>query len=198
MPNSLGQHELQHATPPCPSPTPGVHSDSRPSSPWCHLGISSSVVPFSSCPPIPPSIRVFSNESTLCMRWPKYWVSAVASFLPKKSQGWCLIGKENYRFHMRAIPRYEELMQRRNSLFFFSLEKNSLKEHCESVFYVLRADLGLACRTVRAVWNGMAFIVRQRATVPERKQVKVCLDNHLLDLLSDRSLKGRGRLGLWS
>ena len=39
-------------------------------------------------PPIPPSIRVFSNESTLCMRWPKYWVSALASFLPKKSQGW--------------------------------------------------------------------------------------------------------------
>ena len=39
-------------------------------------------------PPIPPSIRVFSNESTLHMRWPKYWSSALASFLPKKSQGW--------------------------------------------------------------------------------------------------------------
>ena len=39
-------------------------------------------------PPIPPSIRVFSNESTLRMRWPKYWTSALASFLPKKSQGW--------------------------------------------------------------------------------------------------------------
>ena len=39
-------------------------------------------------PPIPPSIRVFSNESTLCMRWPKYWVSALASVLPKNTQGW--------------------------------------------------------------------------------------------------------------
>ena len=39
-------------------------------------------------PPIPPSIRIFSNESTLCMRWPKYGVSALASFLPKTSQGW--------------------------------------------------------------------------------------------------------------
>jgi len=39
-------------------------------------------------PPIPPNITVFSNESTLCMRWPKYWSSALASFLPKKSQGW--------------------------------------------------------------------------------------------------------------
>ena len=43
------------------------------SSRWCHPAISSSVVPFSSCPQIPPSIRVFSSESTLCMRWPKYW-----------------------------------------------------------------------------------------------------------------------------
>ena len=88
--DSLRPHELQHARPPCPSPTPGVHPDSRPSSQWCHPAISSSVVPFSSCPPIPPSIsiRVFSNESTLHLRWPKYWISALASFLPQKSQGW--------------------------------------------------------------------------------------------------------------
>ena len=50
MSNSLWPHELQHTRPPCPSPTPGVHSDSRPSSQWCHPAISSSVVPFSSCP----------------------------------------------------------------------------------------------------------------------------------------------------
>ena len=48
--DSLRPHELQHARPPCPSPTPGVHSDSRPSSQWCHPAISSSVIPFSSCP----------------------------------------------------------------------------------------------------------------------------------------------------
>ena len=46
--DSLWSHEPQHATPPCPSPSPGVHPDSRPSSPWCHPAISSSVVPFSS------------------------------------------------------------------------------------------------------------------------------------------------------
>ena len=66
--NSLQPHESQHARPPCPSPTPGVHSNSCPSSGWCHPAISSSVIPFSSCLQIPPSIRVFSNESTLCMR----------------------------------------------------------------------------------------------------------------------------------
>ena len=49
----------------------GVYSNSCPLSQWCHPTISSSVIPFSSCPL--PSIRVFSNESTLCMRWPKYW-----------------------------------------------------------------------------------------------------------------------------
>ena len=68
---TLQHHELQHARPPCPSPTPGVHSNSRPSSPWCHPAIFCR--PLLLLPPIPPSIRVFSNESTLCMRWPKYW-----------------------------------------------------------------------------------------------------------------------------
>ena len=48
--DSLRPHESQHTSPPCPSPTPGVHSDSCPSSRWCHPAISSSVAPFSSCP----------------------------------------------------------------------------------------------------------------------------------------------------
>ena len=80
--DSLRPHESQHARPPCPSPTPGVHSDSRPSSQWCHPAISSSVVPFL-LPPIPPSIRVLSNESTLRMRYPKYW-SFSFSIIPSK------------------------------------------------------------------------------------------------------------------
>ena len=72
MSYSLRPHELQHTRPPFPSPTPGVHSDSCPLSRWCHPAISSSVVPFSSCPQSLPA-SVFSNESTLRMRWPKYW-----------------------------------------------------------------------------------------------------------------------------
>ena len=69
---SLQPHESQHARSPCPSPTPGVHPDSRPSSQWCHPAISSSVVPFSSCLQSLPA-SVFSNESTLRMRRPNYW-----------------------------------------------------------------------------------------------------------------------------
>ena len=56
---TLRPHESQHTRPPCPSPTPGVHSDSRPLSPWCHPAISSSVVPFSSCPQSLPASESF-------------------------------------------------------------------------------------------------------------------------------------------
>ena len=71
--DSLRPHELQHARPPCPSPAPRVHPNPCPLCPWCHPTISSFVVPFSSRPLIFPSIRIFSNKSALCMRWPKYW-----------------------------------------------------------------------------------------------------------------------------
>ena len=72
---TLRSHESQHARPRCPSPTPGVYSHLCPSSWWCHPAISSSVVhrALLFLPPVTPSIPVFSNESTLCMRWPKYW-----------------------------------------------------------------------------------------------------------------------------
>ena len=71
--NSLRPHESQHARPPCPSPTPGVHSDSTSSElvmPSSHLILCS---PLLLLPSVPPSIRVFSSESALRMRWPKYW-----------------------------------------------------------------------------------------------------------------------------
>ena len=75
-------HESQHGRPPCPSPTPGVHPNSCPSSWWCHPAISS-CHPLLLLPLIPPSIRIFSNESTLPMRWPKYW-SFSFSIIPSK------------------------------------------------------------------------------------------------------------------
>ena len=86
--DSLRPHELQHARPPWPSPTPGVHSDSRSSSQWCHPAISSSVVPFSSCPQSLPASESFSMSQLFAWGGQSTGVSAVASFLPKKSQGW--------------------------------------------------------------------------------------------------------------
>ena len=89
---TLPPHGLQRARLPCPSLPPGVCSNSCPLSQWCHPTISSCVIPFSSCPSIFPSIRVFSNESALCIRWPKYGVSALASVLPMKIQDWFPLG----------------------------------------------------------------------------------------------------------
>ena len=86
--NHLRPHELQHARPPCPSPTPGVHLDSRPLSQWCHPAISSSVVPFSSCSQFLPALESFLMTQLFTWGGQSTGVSALASFLPKKSQGW--------------------------------------------------------------------------------------------------------------
>ena len=86
--DSLRPHESQHTRPPCPSPTPGVHSDSRPSSQWCHQAISSSVVPFSSCPQSLPASESFPMNQLFTWGGQSTGVSASASFPPKKSQGW--------------------------------------------------------------------------------------------------------------
>ena len=88
MSDSLQPHESQHARPPCPSPTPGVHSDSRPSSWWCHPAISSSVVPFSSCPQSLPASKSFPRSQLFAWGGQSTGVSASASFPPNKSQGW--------------------------------------------------------------------------------------------------------------
>ena len=88
MSDSLRLHESQYARPPCPSPTPGVHSDSRPLSQWCHPAISSSGVPFSSCPQSLPASESFPMSQLFTWGGQRTGVSALASFLPTKSQGW--------------------------------------------------------------------------------------------------------------
>ena len=86
--DSLRPHELPHARPPCPSPTPRVHSDSCPSSQWCHPANSSSVVPFSSRPQSLPASESFPMSQLLAWGGQSTGVSASASVSPKKSQGW--------------------------------------------------------------------------------------------------------------
>ena len=86
--DSLWPHELQYARPPCPSPTPGVHSNSRPSSWWCHPAISSSVVPFSSCSQSLPASQSFPMSQLFAWGGQSTGVSASASFLPKNTQDW--------------------------------------------------------------------------------------------------------------
>ena len=88
MSDSLPPHEPQHARPPCPSPSSRVHSDSRPSCQWCHPAISSSVVPLSSCPQSLTASESFPMSQLFAWGGQSTGVSALASFLPKKSQGW--------------------------------------------------------------------------------------------------------------
>ena len=86
--NSLRPHKSQHARPPCPSPTPGVYSNSCPSSRWCHPAISSSVIPFSSCPQSLPVSGSFPISQLFNSVGQKIGVSASASVLPKNIQDW--------------------------------------------------------------------------------------------------------------
>ena len=88
MSDSLQPHESQHARPPCPSPTPGVHSNSSPLSRWCHPAISSSVIPFSSCPQSLPASESFPMTQLFTWGGQSTGVSALALFLPKNTQGW--------------------------------------------------------------------------------------------------------------
>ena len=88
MSDSLRPYEPQHARPPCPSPSPRVHSNSCPLSWWCHPAISSSVVPFSSFPQSLPASVFFPMSQFFAWGSQSIVVSDLASFLPKKSQGW--------------------------------------------------------------------------------------------------------------
>ena len=90
--DSLRPHESQHTRPPCPSPTLGVHSDSCPSSQWCHPAISSSVVPFSSCPQSLPASESFSMSQLFTWGGQSIGVSALASVLPMNTQEWTPLG----------------------------------------------------------------------------------------------------------
>ena len=90
--DSLRPHELQHARPPCPSPTPRVHPNSCASSWWCHPAISSSVVPFSSCPPSLPASESFPMSQLFAWGGQNAGVSASASVLPMNSRDWSPLG----------------------------------------------------------------------------------------------------------
>ena len=85
---SLRPHESQHARPPCPSPTPGVHSNPHPLRGWCHPAISSSVLPSSSCPQSLPASESFPMSQLFASGGQRTGVSALASFLPKNTQDW--------------------------------------------------------------------------------------------------------------
>ena len=92
MSDSLQPHELQHARPPCPSPTPGVYLIPCPSRQWCHPAILSSVVPFSSCPQSLPASGTFPVSQLFAWGGQSIGVSILASVLPMNTQDWSPLG----------------------------------------------------------------------------------------------------------
>ena len=90
--DSLQPHESQHTRPPCPSPTPRVHSNSCPLSRWCHPAISSSVVPFSSCPQSLPASKSFPMSQLFACGGQSTGVSASTSVPPMNTQDWSPLG----------------------------------------------------------------------------------------------------------
>ena len=96
--DSLRPHELQHARPPCPSPTPRVYSNSFPLSRWCHPAISSSVTPFSYCPQSLPASGSFQMSQPFSWGAQSIGVSASASVLPMNTQDWSPLGWTGWIF----------------------------------------------------------------------------------------------------
>ena len=92
MSETLWRHGPQHTRPPCPSPIPGVHPNPCPLSWWCHPTLSSSVVPFSSCPQSLPASRSFPMSQLFTSGGQSIGVSASASVLPMNFQDWFLLG----------------------------------------------------------------------------------------------------------
>ena len=111
--DSLQPQGPQHARPPCPSPSSGLYSNSCPLSGWCHPTISTSG-PLFFLPSIFPSIRVFSNESALQIRWPKYWNSSFSISPPKEYSG--LISFRMYWLDLLAVQgTLKSLLQHHSS-----------------------------------------------------------------------------------
>ena len=92
MSDSLQPHELQHIRPPCPLPTPGVHPNSCPSSRWYRQAVSSSVVPFSSCPQSLPASESFPMSQLFAWGGQSIGVSSLTSVLPINTQDWSSLG----------------------------------------------------------------------------------------------------------
>ena len=103
--DSLQLHESQHARPPCPSPTPGVYPNSCPLSRWCHTAISSSVVPFSSCPQSLPASGSFPMTQLFTWSGQSIGVSASASVLPMNMQDWSPLGLIGSPYSPRDSPK---------------------------------------------------------------------------------------------
>ena len=116
MSDSLWLHGPQHARPPCLSPTPGIYANSCPLSWWCHPTISSSGIPFSSCPQFPPASGSFQMSQLFAWGGWSIGVSASTSVLPMNTQDWSPLGWISFRMDLLAVQgTHKSLLEHHSS-----------------------------------------------------------------------------------
>ena len=129
MSDSLQPHGLQHAWPPCPSPTPRTYSNSWPLSRWCHPTISSSCCPLLLPPSAFPSFRIFSSESVLHIRWPKYWSFSFSIISPSNEYSGLISFRIDWLDLLAVQGTFSSLLQHHSS-------KVSILQH--SAFFIVQ------------------------------------------------------------
>ena len=169
--HSLRPHESQHARPPCPSPSPRVHSNSRPLSQWCHPAISSSVVPFSSFPQSLPASESFP------MNWPftsgGQSIGASTSVLPMNIQGWFPLGLTGLiSLQSKGLSRvfFSTAVQKHQ---FFSTQ-TSLQSNFHIYTWLLKKTIALTIRTFVSKVMSLLFNMLSRfitAFLPRSKRL---------------------------
>ena len=139
--DSLWPHEPQHTRPPCPSPTPGVHPNPCPLSQWCHPTISSSVIPFSSCPQYFPASGYFQMSQLFASGGQSTGVSASTSVIPMNNQDWSPLGLTGWiSLQAKGLSR------------FFS--NTTVQKHHSSVLSFL---YGLTLTSIHDYWKNHSF-----------------------------------------
>ena len=151
--DSLWPHEPQHTRAPCPSPTPGVHSNSCPSSQWCHPTIPSSVVPFSSCPQSFPTSGSFQMSQLFASGGQSIGVSASTSVLPMNTQDWSPLGWTGW------ISLQSEGLSKESSP---TLQFKSINSSVFSIFY------GPTVTSIHDYWKNHRF-----------DYMDLCLQSHI-------------------
>ena len=143
MSDSLWLHELQHARPPYPSPTPGVHSNSHPLTQWCYPATSSSVVPFSSCPQSLPASESFPVSQLFVWGGQSIGVSASASVLPMNTQDWSPLGWTGWILQSKGLTRvFSSTTVQKHQFFGHSSRLGLLVGHVE---IIERLQVGKLC-----------------------------------------------------
>ena len=153
--DSLWPHGLQHARLPCPSPTPGVYSNSRPLSQWCHPTISSSVIPFSSCLQTFPASGSFPMKSALCIRWPKYWNFSIS---PSKEYS----GLISFRIDWFDLPAVQGTLKS-------FLQRHSSKA---SILWCSASFIVQFSHPYMPTGKTIALLERHLLTIPKKKKCK--------------------------